>query len=75
MALIWLVSDYELGKLRRFYYNAYSPKVALKAYIRHIAPSSLTEEEVESSLDDFNGEIWAAEDIEDITFALKGGRP
>ncbi len=72
MAKTWIVNDYTRGQVVRFKYPAISPIVALKAYIHHIAPWLSKEElEEDDTLVNFDGEIWAADDIKDI--ALQGG--
>lgn len=65
MAKLWLIKDNEAGKILRFAHKSVSWKPAMEAYVRFIAPW-LTKTEVEESASDFNGEIWAADDIIDI---------
>jgi len=66
MANTWIVNDYEAGEILRFKHKSISGLSALEAYIHYISPQ-LSEIEVKEAADDFNGEIWAADNIKDIT--------
>jgi hypothetical protein len=61
----WLLKDNEARKLRRFHCNTEDPHTALRSYLQWLNPD-LTKKEIESIAYDFNGEIWAEKDVENV---------
>jgi len=64
--MLWLLKDNEQGETFRFSHPSEDWEVALKAYIKSHSPD-LNREEIDAAADSFNGEIWPAISIIDIT--------
>jgi len=64
-SVLWFIADNEANVVREFSCNTTNQKAALLAYLKWLDPN-LPPRDYNEAIDNFNGEIWPANQVEHI---------